>query len=70
MEQLQLVTCCVSSEGIWTLYLMAPQWQLASYHTLASVSEFDMAPGLRQIDVVGQRYCSLGFKAAAASVLC
>ena len=34
MEQLQLVTCWVESEGVSTLYLVAPQWQLAAYQTL------------------------------------
>lgn len=49
MEQLQLVTFCVSSDGVLTLYLTAPQWQLASYQTLAGMSEFDMAQGLNKL---------------------
>ena len=51
MEQLQCATLIMSSGGMRTWYLMAPQWQLASYPTLAGVSEFDMA---------WEVYCGLG----------
>lgn len=42
MEQLQFVTRCVSSDGVATLYAMAPQWQLASYQVLVAGGELDI----------------------------
>ena len=36
------MTFCVESEEVRILYLMAPQWQLASYQILAGASGLDM----------------------------